>query len=327
MASSDTAAAVNDTELAAVMTALPDSQDFVVTDVWNVHEVLTAARDALGSRPFTDVEVWAVEDSHLLVTLEAQPGIRLASESLRVLDTFATDSAVVGSGAVGHVLDQLARLHRSLVDDLYSQFPDIPPSPDRRMLASVVDYLWEVETADYSRQDDDGRSGHILHDLRGLARWLDIATVTALLPLPTQLRGSLRPGFSPDHANKVLSELGACSWLRPICLWDCHDPDTGYHGNPTVYLHGSYQLYQPSARLLAWLGTPADPDAPAPDSPGLPATWIGDIATDIDLAERPDISADACTSHQDHPHNYCRAAPTATGPISHAGPPACTPIE
>ncbi|MGW5223221.1 hypothetical protein ACWEQA_35685, partial [Nocardia sp. NPDC004085] len=41
---------------------------FAVTDVWNVHEVLTAARDAVGRPPFTDVEVWAVEDSHLSVS-------------------------------------------------------------------------------------------------------------------------------------------------------------------------------------------------------------------------------------------------------------------
>jgi hypothetical protein len=311
MRHTDTALTVDDTSVAAVMDAMTDPEDFTVTDFTDVREVLNATLDTLGWRVFTEIELWAVADTQVLVTVDPEPGMRLASESLSVTDTFATAEASDGAGAVRHVLNQLLDMHRTLISNLYDRHPDSPVGPAPQLLASVVDYLWAVGTDDNLRQDDRDRPGHVSHAVRELARWLDIATVSVRYRLPTHLRQSLRPGYTSEHVAEVLSELNECSRLRLICVWDHHDLTIGYHGNPTVYVQSIYQLYQPCYRLLSWLGAIENPQIPPPDGPGMPAAWIGDIATDIDIAQYPDIAADAHLSRSHHT-GYTRVNYTRT---------------
>lgn len=315
MRSLDSAPTVNDTALAAVLRTL-DDPDFRVIDVTSIHEVIEAALSALGRVPaFNDIEVWAIEPSRVLIVVDAQPGIRLSSEPVPLAETFAAPGAVTGAGAVRHVLDGLLRLHHQLIDDLGAQYPDIPPRPDPAAVARVLDDRFDVETADYLGEDTAGRTHHIMHDLRALARWYDIATSPVRYGLPGHLRGTLRAGHSAADVERACSELGDCSRLRLICLWDHHDPVTGYRGNPALYVQTRYQLYHACADLLAWFGLGADPATPPLDGPGVPATWIGEIATDLDLTDRPDIAADLERTyvHRPHavqaPHSYTRTTP------------------
>ncbi|WP_331758015.1 hypothetical protein OG225_41870 (plasmid) [Nocardia sp. NBC_01377] len=106
---------MNDIKLAAVLGILRDSSDFRVTDVLSVCEVLEAA--AAGCRcAFTEIEVWDVGESNLLIVVEAQPGMRLASEPLSLTETFVDDDIAPGADTVRDVLNQLLCLHRSLTD-------------------------------------------------------------------------------------------------------------------------------------------------------------------------------------------------------------------
>jgi hypothetical protein len=44
---------------------------------------------------------------------------------------------------------------------------------DLASLRAVLDYIWAGESADYARQDDAGRVGHVFLHLRRLQGWLD----------------------------------------------------------------------------------------------------------------------------------------------------------
>lgn len=73
--------------------------------------------------------------------------------------------------------------------------------------------------------------------------------------------------------------MSKCSPLRLVCLWDYYDTESGFHRDPALYVQGLRQRYTPSQRLLAWLGV--TDTARRPRHPGRPASWLGDIDSDV----------------------------------------------
>lgn len=110
-----TSVTVDDTLLATVMETLDDSSDFRVADVLSVCAVLEAAATGCW-RAFTEIEVWDIGKSNLLIVVEAQPGMRLTSEPLSLIETFVDEDTAPGADTVRDVLDQFLCLHRSLTD-------------------------------------------------------------------------------------------------------------------------------------------------------------------------------------------------------------------
>ncbi|WP_331761061.1 hypothetical protein OG225_43245 (plasmid) [Nocardia sp. NBC_01377] len=140
---------ITDTELHDIIaSARLDLELFVITDFDDVQAILHVALDHTHEPTrdqLNDIALWSVENgTHLLLTIDATSGLRPASASLRVTETFVhPDDNAPASEGLRHVLNELLAHHHALntaLDQHRNQSP-APQQADIDRLEALAESL------------------------------------------------------------------------------------------------------------------------------------------------------------------------------------------
>ncbi|MEU7631770.1 hypothetical protein AB0C34_17530 [Nocardia sp. NPDC049220] len=122
-----------------------------------------------------------------------------------------------------------------------------------------------------------------------------LAELDAPLEVPTELRGCMSEGYTPEKVNSVLGHLANVCGVRIVCVWERFGA-YGFAGNCDFYIESNSgeALYYLVGGLRAWLNTSAD-DPQSPATPGEPASWVGGLVSEFTHAD---------FAGGDNSHNY-----------------------